>query len=71
MRYFRPRSLTWWASATPIALGLVVATVEMHGYASVVAAINQMTGGATAYTLINTGLVGIGLRDVLARGIGE
>lgn len=65
-KYFKPRSVTWWASVTPVALGVFIALEPVHGAASWVLAVHNMTGGAEPYALINAGLVGIGLRGAVA-----
>lgn len=66
MKYFRPTSVTWWASATPLFAGLIVALAsvipELEKAATV---INIASGGLTPPVLINIGLVGIGLRGAI------
>ena len=63
-KYFKPRSLTWWASVSPLIMGLFMATEPLHGMASAAAAIQNATG-QTAPVLINAGLMGIGIRGAL------
>lgn len=63
-KYIKPRSLTWWASFVPLALGLFVATEAVHGLAAWVQAVRTGTG-MTAPVLINLGLAGIGLRGAI------
>ncbi len=65
-KYLKPKSLTWWAAFVPLLLGLVAALEPAHGSASVIAVIDNMTGGASPYVLINAGLAGIGLRGAVA-----
>lgn len=62
MKYFKPKSLTWWASLVPLVLGGTVATEPMHDWAEVVESINNATGNTSPYLLINAGLLGIGIR---------
>ena len=64
-KHIKPRSLTFWASLTPIVLGVFVAFEPLHGASEWVHAVNAMTGGASPYALINAGLVGIGLRGAI------
>ena len=65
MKYLKPKSVTWWASAVPLALGIFAAMEPIHGLADWVAVISAATGGLPAYVLINTGLIGIGLRGAM------
>lgn len=65
MKYFKPTSLTWLASVTPLIAGLVVASEPLHGLADVVATVNNMTGHLSPAVLINAGLAGIGLRGAV------
>jgi hypothetical protein len=65
MRYFKPKSVTWWSGVVPLVGGLVVATVSLHGNLALVTAINAITGGIPAAALINGGLVAIGLRGAM------
>jgi len=65
MKYFKPKSLTWWASFAPLLAGLFIAAAPLHGLTAAVEVINSMTGGASAAILINAGLAGIGLRGAL------
>lgn len=60
-KYFKPKSLTWWASVSPLAMGLFMATEPMHGMTQAVMSVKNATG-LTAPVLINAGLAGIGLR---------
>jgi hypothetical protein len=65
-KYFKPKSLTWWASVTPLLVGIVLALSEAFpSLAGVAAVLNAMTGGIPAAALINAGLVGIGLRGAM------
>ena len=65
MKYLKPTSLTWWASATPLVAGLLVAAEPLHGLFGVVQTINAVTGNIPAAALINAGLAGIGIRAAL------
>jgi hypothetical protein len=65
-KYFRPDSLTWWASAVPLFAGVIVAMAAAIPALSPVAAfINAASGDLPAPVLINAGLVGIGLRGAM------
>lgn len=65
MKYFKPKSLTWWASLVPVMAGLVVASEPIHGFSAVVQTINGVTGGLSPAVMINAGLAGIGIRGAL------
>jgi len=65
MRYFKPKSVTWWGSVVPLACGLFMALTPVHGLADWTQAMAAAFGGATPAVLINAGLVGIGLRGAL------
>ena len=64
-KYFKPKSLTWWASAVPLVAGLLVATAPIHDWATIVDTINNVTGNTSPGILINAGLAGIGFRGAL------
>lgn len=63
-KYFKPESLTWWASMVPLCLGVFIASEPMHGFAAVAMSAKNATG-MTAPMLINAGLIGIGLRGAV------
>jgi hypothetical protein len=65
MKYFKPKSLTWWASACPLVSGLIVASEPLHGLSAIVQTIDNATGGVSPMVLINAGLAGIGLRGAI------
>lgn len=64
-KYFKPRSVTWWASVVPIVAGVFIALDQIHGLADWSAAVSEMAGGASPAVLINAGLAGIGLRGAV------
>lgn len=64
-RYFKPKSLTWWASLVPLVSGLVVASTPLHGLDGLTDTINAVTGDTAPAVLINAGLAGIGLRGAM------
>lgn len=64
-KYFKPRSLTWWASILPLIAGVFVATEPLHGLTDAVLSVRNATG-MSAPVLINAGLVGIGLRGAVS-----
>jgi len=63
-KYFKPGSLTWWASVAPLIAGLFLATDGLHGAVGIADAIRTGTG-MSAPVLINMGLAGIGLRGAM------
>jgi len=65
LEYIKLKSLTWWMSFTPLALGLFLAFQNMHGLAEWVAVVNSLTGNVQPFILINGGLAGIGLRKAV------
>ena len=64
-KYFKPTSLTWWASVVPLALGVVLALEPIHGNLVASDIIHNLTGDMSAAALINIGLGGIGLRGAI------
>lgn len=66
-RYFKPRSLTWLASAMPLGAGLFIAFEPVHHLTDWTRAVGATFGGTSPYLLINAGLVGIGLRGAVSR----
>jgi hypothetical protein len=66
MKYWKPRSVTWWGGVVPLVAGLILATEPLHGWLDLVATINNMTGFIPAAILINSGAVAIGLRGAVA-----
>lgn len=65
-KYFKPNSLTWWASFTPFLAGVLLALSEaIPAMGGIAAVINAASGGIPAAALINAGLVGIGLRGAM------
>ena len=65
MKYFKPKSLTWWASFAPLITGVLVAFEPLHGWTDVTATINSVTGFVSPSIMINAGLLGIGFRAAL------
>ena len=65
MKYFKPKSVTWWSSLFPLAAGLMVASYPLHGWLEVTDTINALTGGVSPSLLINAGLLGIGVRGAM------
>lgn len=64
-KYFKPRSLTWWASFAPLAMGVFLGFEPIHGMTDWADAIRNMTGGVQPYLLINSGMAGIGIRGAI------
>ncbi|MBL4757401.1 MAG: hypothetical protein JKY32_07135 [Rhizobiales bacterium] len=65
MKYFKPRSLTWWASVVPMAGGVFIALEPMHGMGGVADSVSNLLGNVQPYILINAGLAGIGFRGAI------
>ena len=70
-KYFKPKSVTWWAGMVPLVAGIVVATESLHGMTSVVLAIDTITEGASPAAMINAGLAAIGFRGAIGQKAGE
>lgn len=66
-KYFKPKSLTWWASFVPVLVGVFIAAVDLHGLVVVVGFLNTITGDIKPAVLINMGLVGIGARGAMEK----
>ncbi len=65
-RYFKPHSLTWWASAAPLFAGAIkAASVAAPELQTITAVIDAASGDMPAPVLINMGLIGIGLRGAI------
>lgn len=64
-KYFKPKSVTWWASLVPLVIGLYqvsgVATPGLDVLSNIVAG---LYGGISPFALINLGLAGIGIRGM-------
>lgn len=62
-KYFKPKSLTWWAGFLPVAAATAksvgAGVPELHPVVSVV---DEATGGMSAFQLYSTGFGLIGLR---------
>ncbi|MGB1215856.1 MAG: hypothetical protein ACPG4X_20980 [Pikeienuella sp.] len=65
-KYFKPTSLTWWASVVPIVAGVFIAAEPLHEMTLITQSVQDMFGGATPGMLINAGLAGIGLRGAVS-----
>ncbi|MCF6432652.1 hypothetical protein [Leisingera sp. MMG026] len=65
-KYFKPRSLTWWASAMPVLIGCAIASEPMHGLAALAETLRALSGDVPPAMLINAGLAGIGFRGAVA-----
>lgn len=62
MKYFKPRSLTWWSGIIPICAGTFVAFEPVHHLADWAAAVSTTYGDVPPAVPINAGLALIGLR---------
>jgi len=63
-KYFKPKSLTWWTSVTPLFVGVFMAAEPLHGLSGATDSLRNVTG-LTAPVLINMGLAGVGLRGAV------
>lgn len=63
-KYFKPTSLTWWASFVPLCAGLFIVTEPLHGMSVWVGILSEMTQLPPS-VLINAGLMGIGIRGAV------
>ena len=64
-KYYRPKSVAWWASVTPLILGVILAVAQALGWTPVVAIIDTFAPGMSPAVLVNLGLFGIGLRGAI------
>lgn len=70
MRYFRPRSLTWWAGVSSVLIGatsIALPLSDVSNELSRLVAILSGTGDSSPAGLICLGLGLIGIRDKLER----
>ena len=69
MRYFRPKSLTWWGSIFSIGLGVTTMTCQHCDLGEISRLISMLMGGADASPagMIMLGIVGVGLNDKFER----
>lgn len=66
-KYFKPKSLAWWASVAPLFGGVIIATSEaVPTIAPVAAVVKSLAGDMTPAQLIQLGLLGVGLRGAVA-----
>lgn len=71
MRYFQPKSLTWWAGVWACGTGGAALVLPFHsglGHLAQFVALLAGTGDASPAGLVFLGLGLIGLRDRLERG---
>lgn len=61
-KYILPKSLAWWASVSPLAVGAFIATLPLHGLTDWTLAAQSLVGDRTPSELVQLGLLGIGLR---------
>ena len=66
-KYFKPTSMAWWASFAALAAGVFLAIADVvPSLASVASVVRQIAGeNATAASLIQLGMLGIGLRGAM------
>jgi hypothetical protein len=62
MKYFKPKSVTWWAGAAALGAGCVLAVHEGYDLGGLGVTLEELTGGLGAYTLLVQGAGLIGLR---------
>ena len=64
MKYIKLKSVSFWSAMVPLASGLFVATLPIHGLFDAVASVNNATG-LTAPELVTIGIGGIGFRGAM------
>lgn len=65
-KYFKPRSLTWWAAVIPLLVGMLqIAVPDYQPVTPIMDLVKAFYNDANPTTLINIGLAGIGLRGAL------
>jgi hypothetical protein len=64
-KYFKPKSVAWWASVTPLLVGFLLAVAQSFGWTPVVEFIGVFFPGMSPAVLVNLGLIGIGLRGAI------
>lgn len=64
-KYYRPKSVAWWASVTPLILGVILAVAQAFGWTPVIHIIDTFAPGMGPAVLVNLGLFGIGLRGAI------
>jgi len=65
-KYFKPKSLTWWAGISSLSAGVVVAVSSSFGVLEPVGSfINALTGDIAPSIMVLYGLTAIGLRGAL------
>ncbi len=62
MRYFKPKSVTWWSGFVPLCAGTFVAFDPVHGLEAWSTAVSATYGDVSPAVPINAGLALIGLR---------
>ena len=69
MRYFNPKSLTWWSGIASISIGVAMMLWPHDQLSQIGTVLSVLSGGSDASPagLILLGLVSIGLRDKLER----
>ncbi len=67
-KYFKPKSMTWLASAVPLIVGCTIAAAPLHGWAALTETLRSMTGDIPPAVLINAGLAGIGIAGRTGKG---
>lgn len=72
-KYFKPNSLTWWASVIPLVSGVAqLYDIELPVFTQLIRPFIQAAyPDVTPFMLINLGLGGIGLRAALIREIDD
>ncbi|MCT4608647.1 MAG: hypothetical protein N4A70_05520 [Pelagimonas sp.] len=65
-KYFKPGSLTWWASVAPLVAGCVLATEPLHGWGNIAQTLRNFAGDVPPAVMINAGLAGIGIRGAMS-----
>jgi len=67
MKYFKPKSLTWWfGGVVPLGAAVILATEPLHGLTGIVSSIDALTGGIEPSIMVVYGMTAIGFRGAIA-----
>ena len=70
MRYFHPKSITWWTGILSVAMGTAMIAMPGYNLGEAATVLSVLSGGQNASPsgMILMGLGLIGIRDKLERG---
>lgn len=64
MKYIKTKSVSFWAAMVPLASGLFIASLPVHGLTDIATSISN-AAGMSAPALINIGIAGVGFRAAI------